>query len=118
MGYAVYQDNNSFGVERWAGYGVPAVCDVEDCTRGIDRGLYYQCEEYSEFYIDANEDEIEEVLEGCGLFFCVVHLNHLDHGRAVPKPDSAEWNQHILTDESWQQWRDENPEKVALLKQV
>jgi hypothetical protein len=28
----------------------------------------------------------------------------------TPKPDTAEWVRHKLTDASWQRWRDENPD--------
>ena len=31
-------------------------------------------------------------------------------------PDHPEWIKHKLTDESWQQWRDENPLTVAALR--
>lgn len=118
MGYAVYEDWNArdWSVQRWAGYGVPAVCDFPECATAIDRGLAYKCEEYSEYeFDDVSEEEVEYVLEGCGLFFCMNHLSHLDHGNATPKPDTAEWNDHLLTDESWEQWRDENPDRVAKL---
>ncbi len=33
------------------------------------------------------------------------------------KPDHPEWIAHKLTDPSWQEWRDENPEEVAKLKE-
>lgn len=116
MGYAVYEDRDARnqGVERWAGYGVPAVCDVADCTTEIDRGLAYKCEDYTRYDIDAEtEEEIESEAEGCGLYFCGHHGDHEAHAGATPKPDTAEWNAHVLTDESWQHWRDENPAKVA-----
>ncbi len=32
-----------------------------------------------------------------------------------PKEDCGEWTKWKLTDESWQQWRDENPEEVQEL---
>jgi hypothetical protein len=113
MGYGVY-----FREGRWAGYGVPAVCDKPDCTTEIDRGLAYIC----------GEEPGSE--KGCGLFFC---SNHLYFGLAdndpqmcerccneeppyEPKADTAEWTTHMLTDDSWQQWRDENPEQVATMK--
>ncbi|WP_205529090.1 hypothetical protein [Microbacterium halotolerans] len=31
----------------------------------------------------------------------------------TPKPDTAEWERWILTDESWAQWRAENSDLVA-----
>jgi hypothetical protein len=33
-----------------------------------------------------------------------------------PAPDTPEWVQWKLTDESWQQWRDEHPDEVAAMK--
>lgn len=112
MGYGVYQREG-----RWQGYGVPAVCDDPDCSAKIDRGMSYLC---------GDEPGSEK---GCGLFFC---LNHLWIGQTDddpqmcrrccddeppfgPKPDTAEWVMHMLTDESWAPWRSENPEQVAAL---
>jgi hypothetical protein len=34
----------------------------------------------------------------------------------TPKPDVAEWVNWKLTDPSWQQWRDENPEEVEKMR--
>jgi predicted ribonuclease toxin of YeeF-YezG toxin-antitoxin module len=34
----------------------------------------------------------------------------------TPKPDIKEWVNWKLTDESWQDWRDENPEEVKRMK--
>jgi hypothetical protein len=31
-------------------------------------------------------------------------------------PDTPEWVNWKLTDESWQQWRDEHPDEVAAMK--
>lgn len=119
MGYAVYEDRDArdHGVERWAGYGVPAVCDRPECSATIDRGLAYKCEEYTIYDIDEESDvETETEVEGCGLFFCGEHEDHSTHEGAMPKPDTAEWNTHVLTDDSWQQWREQNPERVARLR--
>jgi hypothetical protein len=52
-------------------------------------------------------------------------MNHLDHRQLCAncarnrkpfkaKPDHPEWVKHVLTDESWKQWRDENPEYAKL----
>ena len=91
MGYQVYQDSaaRDLGVTRWAGYGVPAVCDQPGCETEIDRGLGYRCG-------DATDD-------GCGLSFCSSHL-YIGGGDPqmcerccdqeqpfTPKPDTAEW---------------------------
>ncbi len=129
MGYQVYEDRDARdrGVERWAGYGVPAVCDHPDCTAKIDRGMGYRCAEHTVYrYFDEEGeqcssdedwvDEREEQEEGCGLHFCAEHLGHETHGDGiVPKPDTVEWEQWMLTDDSWSEWRSENPEKVAAM---
>lgn len=101
--------------QRDIGYGVPAVCDHPECNEEIDRGLSFVCggEPYGGD-------------RGCGLFFCEKHLNHHEKlpqlcCRCSPrirkpftaKPDTPEWINHKLTDESWDVWRFENPEWVA-----
>lgn len=62
--------------------------------------------------------------KGCGLFFCGDHRyvsSHDDDPEMCerccdskepfkPKPDHPDWIKHKLTDPSWQQWRDDNPE--------
>lgn len=132
MGYQVYEDREArdFGVYRWAGYGVPAVCDAPHCDVEINRGLGYRCENYVRYeYYDAEgnitfggdwEDEVEIDEEGCHLNFCDEHSAHDTPGHTdetMPKPDTLEWVQHMLTDESWERWRSENPEKVAQMKE-
>lgn len=113
MGYQVYEDRaaRDRGVDRWAGYGVPAICDMPDCGAEIDRGMGYRCEKYVTYEWDAElEVESEIELEGCELHFCDAHLEHSTHGDDVtPKPDTAEWEDHILSDESWEDWRRDNP---------
>ncbi len=116
MGYQVYEDRaaRDLGVERWAGYGVPATCDHPDCAIEIDRGLGYRCGDDTD--------------DGCGLSFCASHL-YVGGGDPQmcerccddeppfgPKPDTAEWESHVLTDESWAQWRTENPARVAQMQ--
>jgi hypothetical protein len=106
--------------QRDIGYGVPATCDHPGCKAAIDRGLAYVCggKPYGGEH-------------GCGLFFCGAHL-FLDRdfcacvcdrcldGREPfePTPDVAEWIHHKLTDESWQQWREDNPGIVAQLQAI
>lgn len=109
MGWSIGYDSNW---DRDIGYGVPATCDHPGCTEEIDRGLSYVCggEPYGGEH-------------GCGLYFCGEHLYMASPQRCdrciageepyKPKPDVLEWISWKLTDESWQQWRDENPEKVA-----
>ncbi|MBF4570840.1 hypothetical protein ITJ57_18885 [Plantibacter sp. VKM Ac-2880] len=119
MGNAVYEERSN---DRWAGYGVPAVCDLDGCTTGIDRGLGYKCEAGhadEDAWLELPEDQRDPEFEdsGCGLFFCTEHLYRAKlHADATAKPDTAEWNAHMLTDESWRQWREENPARVEALQ--
>jgi len=106
--------------DRWKrdiGYGVPATCDHPFCHEKIDRGLSYVC--------CASEPYGGET--GCGRYFCSEHRNqswtmddeeicgHDDIPDDYISPDVGEWIKHKLTDESWQQWRDENPDEVQNL---
>lgn len=103
---------------RDIGYGVPAYCDHPGCMAVIDRGLSYVCggEPYGGGW--------------CGLYFCPEHLRisgkkrghkqlcsccYLGRGEFKPSPEHPDWINHKLTDESWRQWRDENPAEVAKL---
>lgn len=107
MGWSIGYDAN-WG--RDIGYGVPATCDHPDCNEKIDRGLAHVCggEPYGGD-------------EGCGLYFCGVHLGCVGQlcqrctdGRKpfLAKPDHPEWIDWKLTDESWAEWRAENPAEV------
>jgi len=103
--------------DRDIGYGVPCTCDQPGCDKKIDRGLSYVCG------ADAYGGD-----KGCGLFFCDTHL-YLGFGSDPqmckrccadaapyePKPDIAEWIDWKLTDDSWEQWRLDNPEEVKKL---
>lgn len=120
MGWAVDWDSRT---GRFRGYGVPGFCEEPDCTSKIDRGLAYACGDLS---------------DGCGRFFCGKHLRYgvpgypdeddwgveedrvsghycsrcLD-GDLEPyplKPERRKWLRHVLKDETWRQWREENPE--------
>src|SRR6185312_4070071 len=114
MGWSIGYD------EKWKrdiGYGVPATCDRPGCGREINRGLAHVCG--SEPYGGEH---------GCGLYFCKEHLRTAGDARDnvelcskcysgsggcfEPAPDRPEWISHKLTHESWQQWRDENPDEV------
>lgn len=117
MGYACYEHNG-----RDQGYGVPCVCDHPDCEKVIHRGIAYACG--------------DDPMENCGLFFCSEHRSHdvdpeaeytdfnrhefgvcercANHEPAFdPKPDTDEWVQWKLNDESWAEWREKNPGWVA-----
>jgi len=123
MGYTVYQDPTP---NPWAGYGVRAPCEVTGCDEQIDRGMAWECETVHECKYLLNgvevgpteewDEEIEREEEGCYLFFCSAHEGHRLHHDAQPKPDSLEWEARMLTDESWEQWRTENPTKVAAME--
>lgn len=115
MGWSIGFDSNW---NRDIGYGVPAICDYPGCNKKINRGLAYVCG--SEPYGGSR---------GCGLYFCEEHRTHhhrlgvqlcfrceRSRGPYKPKPDVPEWMLHKLTDESWQEWRKENPEEVGKLK--
>lgn len=114
MGWSIGYDGEW---KRDIGYGVPAYCDHPDCNEEIDRGLSYVCggEPYGGD-------------RGCGLYFCSKHL--YCHTRLPqlcerctprvkksfpPKSDHPDWIAWKLTDESWKQWRDENPKEVEAL---
>ena len=104
---------------RDIGYGVPAYCDFPGCGKEIDRGLSYVCggEPYGGEY-------------GCGLYFCAEHLYYAGKRREYkqlcprclkskpaykPSSEHPDWIKWKLTDESWAQWRAENPHEVELL---
>jgi hypothetical protein len=110
MSWAIGFDANW---QRDIGYGVPATCDAPGCGAHIDRGLSYVC---------GNEPYGGD--RGCGLYFCDKHqvgrwqrctrcTNYRQPYK--PSPDVREWIEHKLTDESWEQWRKENPKEVAEL---
>jgi hypothetical protein len=104
---------------RWnrdVGYGVPAICDHPGCGEAIDRGLAYACggEPYGGEH-------------GCGLFFCGEHLLMGgprqqcercmdDQPPFEATPDTREWAEWKLADESWAAWRAENPETVKAMQ--
>lgn len=116
MGWSIGHDNQW---KRDIGYGVPAYCDHPGCMKEIDRGLSYVC---------GGEPHGGEY--GCGLFFCGEHL-FLSMRRPqrcarcfryrqpfAPTTDHPTWIKHKLTDESWAQWRAENPEEVKIMKAI
>jgi hypothetical protein len=115
MGWSIGFDDNW---QRDIGYGVPCECDHPGCKKRIHRGLSYVCggEPYGGD-------------EGCGLYFCGLHLRVGVDGKShqvceqcavgrdpyEPKPDVRQWVRHKLRDPSWKQWRDENPDAVAAM---
>ncbi len=110
MGWSVGFDDNW---KRDIGYGVPAYCDHRGCNAEIHRGLSYVCcgqEPYGGEH-------------GCGRYYCEKHQSGLwndteefqlcDHDGEYKSFDHPDWIDWKLIDESWQQWRDENPEWVT-----
>lgn len=116
MGWSLGYDRN---LKRDIGYGVPAICDDPECKNEIDRGLSYACGG-APFGGDC----------GCGRHFCGSHLWLNDEAIQVchcclygkpsypPKPDTVEWLQHKLTDPSWEEWRQANPEETARMAEA
>jgi hypothetical protein len=113
MGWSIGYDETW---KRDIGYGVPAYCDHPKCNAVIDRGLSYVCCDQQPYGGD----------RGCGLYFCGQHQDidgrcpkcaRYDKTPYKPKPDHPDWIRWKLTHESWQQWRDENPEEVAKLRE-
>ena len=117
MGYSLYKVG-----DRWAGYGVPTFCEHPGCNKEIDRGMAYACggEPFSE--------------GGCDRYFCskhrVYHSFNVGGGRQEMevcercakhkspfpyKPEHPDWIKHLLTDASWKEWREDNPEEVKKL---
>lgn len=116
MGWSIGWDKKW---KRDIGYGVPAYCDHPECNEEIDRGLSYVCggEPYGGD-------------RGCGLYFCPEHtllharLPHLCERCSPrvrdpfkPKPDHPRWIDWKLTDKSWEEWRNENPDEVKQMRQ-
>jgi hypothetical protein len=119
MGWSLGWDSNW---KRDIGYGVPAICDLPTCNKKIDRGLAFVCgsEPYGGDY-------------GCGLYFCPEHFNYRKpHGsnkiiqlcpRCIKyknsygrKPDTKEWVEFKLNDDSWKRWKSKNKDEVETLK--
>lgn len=128
MGYQIYEVG-----KRWGGYGVPTICEHPDCTEEIDRGMSFACggEPFSEY--------------GCDRYFCGKHRQTICYNPSTGKkcrhqkdceceivevcercakgkepfpykPEAKEWLNHLLTDESWEEWRKNNPKEVEQMK--
>ena len=136
MGYAVYKVG-----PRWGGYGVPAYCEHPDCNEEIDRGMSFACggEPFSEVGCDRyfcskhremvgfkcdGSDELCDHEDDCECEFKEVCENCAYRGDGEPrykmpfpyKPEHPDWVAHLLTDESWSDWRKENPGEVKQLE--
>ena len=116
MGWSLGHDSTQ---DRDIGYGVPAYCDHPECWVEIDRGLAYVC-----------GDAPYGGEHGCGLYFCSRHLGYYSENKngvckrcgtykqpySITKPEHPDWIRHKLTDDSWAEWRAENPKGVAALE--
>lgn len=121
---------------RDIGYGVPAICDAPKCSEKIDRGLSYCCGEFvSEnggcglyfcgshlLTVGYGDDEISSQLcDPCAISWKLWKMDE-DNGYKLapagykPKKDVLEWVIWKIYHESWQTWRDNNPEKYGELK--
>ena len=103
MSWAVGWDTDH---DRWMGYGVPAYCDVIYCGNEIDRGLGWRCQ--------CSKHPLGDPLDKPNLFVCAQHLCDDVDEDDLP-PEHPDWVNHLLTDESWAQWRSENPLRVERL---
>lgn len=99
MGYQVYWANN-----RFQGYEVTAYCDYPGCTIEIDRGIAY-----------SNYDGTPPKV-----FCCTKHrdepFNYLE--MVIENKEHPDWLHHVLTDETWENWRKENPKLVEKYKGI
>ena len=143
MGYQIFEQKIN-GVVRDAGYGVVAYCDHPNCMNTIDRGMSYACMGCHDaegscggFYCNDHEqinfiteceldglddDEAEEYLADYGLTRDQVKFNedgvymYCEHP-PIEHKDHEEWAAHVAKDESWDKWREENPEQFKTLMQ-
>ncbi len=98
MGYGVYWTNG-----RWQGYGIPAYCDYPGCKEEIDRGMGYA----------HDKEEMPS-----SVFCCKKHQEEKLNSFEVEEKEHPEWLNHILTDESWEKWRNEAPEMIEKYKKM
>lgn len=139
MGWAV-----GYRGGRWIGYGVPAKCD-DGCGADIDRGLSYLCgggidgengcgmffkrshlqyvaikdgEIFDEGLVD-DYDELEQMeLNGEIEYVLVCYRCAAGELPGTPTPDTQEWALHVLNDESWADWRSDNPDGVRAYEKL
>ena len=99
MGYQVYW---MYG--RWQGYGVPSYCDYTGCMHKIDRGMGY-----------AHPGAVDDN----NVFCCSKHEQiDVESFDVNYEREHPEWLTHILSDETWKQWREEEPEIVEKYKKL
>lgn len=136
MGYKIgYQGK----FKRFLGYGIPAICDHPGCETEIDRGMGHACyegvpydsacggffcSEHHENYVypDEIEDLHQEELNQLGLdpdedYSDIDGAVCCRHSMEKHK-EAATWINFILTDESWEKWREKYTEQTANLKKL
>jgi hypothetical protein len=133
MSWSIGYDDNW---KRDIGYGVPSACDYPGCGEEIHRGLAYVCggdayggergcglffcDEHRACAADDNEEyaSIEDAFEAIemahedGEIVSLCERCRVGADPFTATPDSAKWIDWKLTDESWGQWRNDNPEWV------
>ncbi|MEQ4575202.1 MAG: hypothetical protein ABN502_09720 [Gammaproteobacteria bacterium] len=79
--------------KRWRGHGVPAFCDHVGCDAKITaawptQGVAHECR--------------------CDKFYCAAHRYDVPRHThdAPPSREHPAWAEHVLTHESWRQWRE------------
>lgn len=130
--------------KRDVGYGVLAICDHPGCTAEIDRGMDYiccedinhnaccgafYCAEHRDNYVygDEIDDMDDEELEALNInvesqeVYDAVEDGDIVKCRHEPiekGKENAAWLEHCLKDETWQKWRNENPEMVTAYQEA
>lgn len=113
---------------------MPAWCEQPECKEEIDRGMSYACggEPFSEFGCDRYfcgkhlsmtiVDNTQEDLkcrhgeEDCDCEWIDLCERCAKGEDPFPyKPERPIWVKHLLTDESWAEWRKNNPKEVKAL---
>jgi len=132
MWYSVYEIWNN----RFWGYWVSTICEHPDCNKEIDRWMSYACwwEPFSEKWCDRYfcekhtnyvefdsmwdmiKEESKEDKQGNECYplceRCAKNEEPFNY-----KPESKEWLEHIISDESWEIWREKNPKILKTYKE-
>lgn len=119
---------------RDIGYGVPAICDYPKCRTEIDRGISFCCGGFRSDdgcglyfcsdHLYYQEDAYGDAFEFCDSCAISLRLSKIDPNNGwklgpvgyKPKRDMLKWVIWKIYHDSWQVWRDENPDKYGELK--
>lgn len=111
--------------QRYVGYGVPAICDFPECGAPIDRGLAYVCggdpfggQHGCGLYLCGDHRSLGRVpadmfdplvagddTEDDGQWAELCGRCHAGGQPFEHTPDVREWLDHIMTHETWSDWR-------------